>query len=687
MSRLIRINHVKFRNFLSFGNNWQEMELKTGLNLITGQIKGTGKSNGSGKSSLLSTICYGLYGKDPLGRPAPSLINYKNRKNLEVFIEFVKNNDIYVIHRGLSPNFLEVYENEVKIPDSGKRDMESFISNDILNIDYTSFTNLVYSNFNSSTPFLAMRKPEKRSFIEKMFNLEVFSKTQDECNKKISSITGIVSELESKILYIRMSVNNLVSNNETMKDSIQNSNNIESEIIELSHIEVPGNIEQLIELKNDQLDKTARQIEELKITKTKTETTYTLIMKNYDTYCEVKKELSKYNKKEITKDLEKYKNTTKSLKIEIDDYEKMLSGHVSEVALYKKLIKQHKNIMESTKDDICPTCKQNIPESLHIDNNSYLEMLEQKLDLNIKNDKSTRDKISHLKDKVADINIKISDCDAILEYIYRNEQKMKSLLDFGVDLTKKQTLEQEIEQYNKEEEILQKDYDFIINEINELHDIFEKQKRITLLNEQLKQIQTNKETIEGLINKNNNEIEKYEKEISDILESIKTKKNVLDYLNCLKVMLKDERIKQYAISSWLPHLENNINEYLSTVGTEFHLEIDKFLDASVRGPGIHNSGYENLSSGEKKCVDISIMLSFHNITKRLSPFTLDVMVFDEILDSSSDESNLEKIINIVRKKQIEDSLKIFVITHRNDINKEFDNIYRVEKAYGFSRLI
>jgi DNA repair exonuclease SbcCD ATPase subunit len=200
-----------------------------------------------------------------------------------------------------------------------------------------------------------------------------------------------------------------------------------------------------------------------------------------------------------------------------------------------------------------------------------------------------------------------------------------------------------------------------------------------------------KKTIESLqkMSKEQDEImDKSENEIEKSIKSIEKMNDISDYLNAVKFILKDENIKQYTIKQIMPFLNRQTNYYLSEVNYGFYVAIDKWLDVDVKGPGIRNASYDSLSGGERRGIDIALQLSLLDIAHVQSGIFPDILVFDELLDSSIDGIGMDKLLKIIRTKQKESDNKIFIISHRQEIDAELiDHEYKVVKENSFSKVI
>lgn len=212
-------------------------------------------------------------------------------------------------------------------------------------------------------------------------------------------------------------------------------------------------------------------------------------------------------------------------------------------------------------------------------------------------------------------------------------------------------------------------------------------KDVEYLKESVKEEVETKKKIEGKIEEYEEAKKRLDLENMKLREERDNLDKLQDYLDHLKDRCKDEEIKQYAISSNIPLINKATNEYLAEVGFNFYIEIDRFIDARIKGPGIFGESCSNLSGGESKSVDLSLMMAFHDIARLKAKNYIDILFLDEILDSSVDGVNIQNMFNIIRKKQIKDKLKVYIISHRPEINDlEVNRVVKVEKEGGYSRI-
>ena len=128
---MITFESVRWKNFLSTGNNFTEIQLnKESTTLIIGE-------NGAGKSTVLDALCFGLFGKPFRGINKPQLLNSVNNSSCLVEIEFkIGSKNIKVI-RGIKPNIFEIYINgKMYNQDANARDYQKYLEQQILKLNY-----------------------------------------------------------------------------------------------------------------------------------------------------------------------------------------------------------------------------------------------------------------------------------------------------------------------------------------------------------------------------------------------------------------------------------------------------------------------------------------------------------------------------------------------------------------------
>jgi len=167
---MIRFTRIRWRNFLSTGNQFTEIQLnKNPTTLIIGE-------NGAGKSTILDAICFGLFGKAFRNINKPQLVNSINQKNCTVEVEFIIGKKEYRIVRGMKPGVFEIYQDGTIISqEAANRDYQKYLEDKILKLNYKSFTQIVILGSASFTPFMQLSLGNRREIIEDILDIQIFT--------------------------------------------------------------------------------------------------------------------------------------------------------------------------------------------------------------------------------------------------------------------------------------------------------------------------------------------------------------------------------------------------------------------------------------------------------------------------------------------------------------------------------
>jgi len=186
---MIIFKSIKIKNFLSVGNSPIEINLNSHRKtLVVG-------ANGAGKSQLLDAIVFALYGKPFRKTNKPNIINSINKCNLliELFLSIGKRE--YKIVRGLKPNIFEIYCNDILINQDAKtKDYQEHLEKYILKVNYKSFINVVILGSARYNPFMGMSAADRRSIIEELLDIQIFSSMNLLVKDKLSKIKEEISK-------------------------------------------------------------------------------------------------------------------------------------------------------------------------------------------------------------------------------------------------------------------------------------------------------------------------------------------------------------------------------------------------------------------------------------------------------------------------------------------------------------
>jgi DNA repair exonuclease SbcCD ATPase subunit len=167
---MITFHTIRYKNFLSSGNVWTEIELDKHKNtLIMGH-------NGAGKSTFLDAIVFVLFGKPFRKVNKGNVVNSINGKNCEVEIEFTISNRRYKVIRGAKPNIFEIHcEGKMVNQDAAAKDYQEYLEKHIIKMNYKSFTQVVILGSASFVPFMQLSPGDRRAVIEDLLDIQIFS--------------------------------------------------------------------------------------------------------------------------------------------------------------------------------------------------------------------------------------------------------------------------------------------------------------------------------------------------------------------------------------------------------------------------------------------------------------------------------------------------------------------------------
>jgi DNA repair exonuclease SbcCD ATPase subunit len=418
---MIVFKKIRWKNFLSTGNIFTEIELnKSATTLIVGE-------NGAGKSTLLDALSFALFNKPFRKINKPLLLNSITKKDLVVEIEFSIGSNNYKIVRGIKPNIFEVYQNGSLLNQSAdSKDYQDILEKQILKINFKSFCQVVVLGSASFVPFMSLPAGQRREIIEDLLDLQIF--------------TSMNAILKQKI----------VTNAEDLIKQEANKTIIEEKmkLVKKHLIEIQNNNEKIISEKNERKEQTNIQINELD-----------------DEYW-------------------KLENKRKDLEEKIVDEKELASSMKKLTALKHKfeahLSSQKEQIKFFTDHDNCPTCKQEIDETFKCDmvqsNQERVKELEDNLEVVAKNYVETNDKINEMMNIQTEINNTKMD-------IHKISTKISSLIEYRTQLEneintiQKNVREDNSDQLNKLVDELKEAEDVLC----ELHDLKQTYQAVSVL--------------------------------------------------------------------------------------------------------------------------------------------------------------------------------------------------------------
>jgi DNA repair exonuclease SbcCD ATPase subunit len=353
---MIVFKSVSWKNFLSTGNSPNKVLLnKSQTTLIIGK-------NGEGKSTILDALCFSLFGKPFRNVNKGQLVNSINNKNCLVEVEFDINGKEYKIIRGIKPNVFEIWcENEMINQDAASRDYQKILEQQILRLNYKTFTQVVILGSASFVPFMQLSSSQRREVIEDILDIRIFSTMNSLLKEKAQETKDAISRTESEI--------------KSAKDKVESQQTIIKTITE-AKTESINNILSKISANNAEILQTEGEIE--------------LIVSEIITL-----KASINDKDNVTEDIDKAKSIRSKLLQKIETCEN-----------HSEFFNEH---------DVCPSCDQTIAEEYKekivqdlnakmLDNNAKIGELESVL--NGLNEKLSE--INKVTGQITDKNIELS---------------------------------------------------------------------------------------------------------------------------------------------------------------------------------------------------------------------------------------------------------------------------------------
>ena len=565
---------LRWKNFLSYGNKWTEIDFPKGFYAIRG-------SNGAGKSTIVDALFYGLYGKTYRDVKMDELINRTNQSDMLVEVKFKRNDDVYVIQRGRSPNILDISLNGQPLDLLSSKSLVQNEIDQILGMKQDLFRRVVILSIGLTKPFMTMSAQEQREFLSDVFNLGVFSKMTTEVKKRITDLKVDYRVSEALVGNLKTTSLNALQTFQNMRETVDNLKNHGDE-----------------------------EKQKLESDKDKAKTAMAGFTKKLAEAKKKRTELEGNIPAPDTKKLDKLKEKLAQLRMTA----KQIIGNIDFFSTH----------------NCCPTCGQKIDKKFKTEKLEELETEKAKV---VADGKSNSAKVKEIEAEVQ------------LQQTKNNE--LNEIDRTIADLTYKEKIERQ---------------------------------KIRTLDEQLKKQDAPVEI----------DLDKYEQDAKAAKQNWQSEENKFKRItNDLKVqkqlvdILSDNGVRGYYIDKYVTVVNQMVNNRLIEFGLDFEFVFDANNEAKLR---LKNDmvNYMSCSEGEKKRVDMAILLAFMEITKKLSGWDSNVLFFDELFDSSVDAENLAVIVNSVKEMVRENGQCSFVITHRDPQNMDFDGVLEVVKTARFS---
>ena len=568
---MITFKTIKWRNFLSTGNQFTEVNFtKNKTNLIIG-------TNGAGKSTILDALCFSLFGRSFRKINKPQLINTVNEKDCAVEVEFLIGTSEWKVIRGIKPNIFEIYCNDKVIDQvSAANDQQKWLEQTVLKMNYKSFTQIVILGSSAFVPFMQLPTSHRREVIEDLLDIKIFSSMNTVIKEKIRKIRDEVKTLELK--------------KESLFDKVEMQKNFIEELENRGNANINANKEKIANLDSEVVD---------------------CIKENTLMEEDVLKNIKKQEEVAGASDKLKKLGTLKG----------KISQKVSTITV------EHKFFNENT---VCPTCTQEIDEEFRIN------------------------KINDAQNKAKDL----------------------------------QSGYKELEVAIKEEEDREHQFITLSKEITKLtHEVSRNNTKISGCQRQIRDLENEIQKLTNQLKNRNSEHEKlesFQETLHNTYDELAIKKDSINYYDFSYGLLKDGGVKSKIIKKYLPLINQQVNRYLQMMDFYINFTLDEEFNETVQSPIHEDFSYASFSEGEKQRIDLALLFTWREVARMKNSVNCNLMILDEIFDSSLDSSGTEEFLKIIQF--VVKDANIFVISHKAGLEDRFESVIKFSKIKGFSRI-
>ena len=211
--------------------------------------------------------------------------------------------------------------------------------------------------------------------------------------------------------------------------------------------------------------------------------------------------------------------------------------------------------------------------------------------------------------------------------------------------------------------------------------IIETNKYITKVEKLIEELKTIKSSTE----QEEQELELLKNTLSTLKSSLKSLIDEKAYYEVASGLLKDTGIKTKIIKQYLPIINKLVNKYLASLDFFVNFNLDESFKETIKSRHRDDFTYNNFSEGEKQRIDMALMLTWRAVAKLKNSSNTNLLILDEVFDSSLDTNGTEELMKILHMLE---GVNLFVISHKGDILQDkFANVVRFEKVNNFSRIM
>lgn len=239
---MILFHAVRWRNFLSTGAVFTEVQLDAHQNtLIVGE-------NGAGKSTIMDALTFALFGKPYRNINKPQIVNSVNGRECVVEVEFSVGSNRYMVRRGIKPNVFEIWANGTMLfQDARAKDYQDQLERFILKMNYKSFTQIVILGTASFTPFMQLKAADRRAVIEDLLDIQIFSNMNAVVKNRLNEIKAQMNEYRIRLEAVKEKI-------ELHKKHLEELKRNNKEMIDAKNQQILDNQHRLVELEAERAE-------------------------------------------------------------------------------------------------------------------------------------------------------------------------------------------------------------------------------------------------------------------------------------------------------------------------------------------------------------------------------------------------------------------------------------------------
>jgi len=247
---------------------------------------------------------------------------------------------------------------------------------------------------------------------------------------------------------------------------------------------------------------------------------------------------------------------------------------------------------------------------------------------------------------------------------------------------------QELEEAIKNEEEREHQFTKLSKEITQLtHGISKNNTRISGCQRQIRDLESEIQKLTDQLADRNTEHEKlatFQESLRTTYDELSSRKDTINYNNFVYGLLKDGGVKTHIIKKYLPLINQQVNRYLQIMDFYTNFTLDEEFNETIQSPIHEDFSYASFSEGEKMRIDLALLFTWREVARMKNSVNTNLLILDEIFDSSLDEMGTEYFTKIIRFV-IKDA-NVFVISHKTGMEDKFENHIKFEKVKGFSRI-